>query len=122
MLIALADGPGEFLAAVRQGALGYVLQEASASDVVSAIRIVAQGEGACTPRFINAVFDFVALGMPTHRVRVQLGLTRREQQLVPLIARGLTKKEIAMELRLSEQNVAADYRRQAVEACQMSTL
>jgi DNA-binding NarL/FixJ family response regulator len=39
------------------------------------------------------------------RVKAQLGLTRRQQQLVPLLAQGLTNKEIAVHLNLSEQTV-----------------
>ena len=39
------------------------------------------------------------------RVKSQLGLTRRQQQLVPLLAQGLTNKEIALQLNLSEQTV-----------------
>jgi DNA-binding NarL/FixJ family response regulator len=39
------------------------------------------------------------------RVKAQLGLTRRQQQLVPLLAQGLTNKEIAAHLNLSEQTV-----------------
>ncbi len=136
VLVAMADDPTEFLTAVRHGALGYVLQEASASDVVSAIRVVAQGEAACPPRLTKVVFDFVALqtlDKPTYRVRARLGLTRREQQLVPLIGRGLTNKEIATELSLSEQTVknhihrilqkvGVEDRLQVVEACQTSVL
>ncbi len=43
--------------------------------------------------------------MPSIQVRGRLGLTRREQQLIPLIAQGLTNKEIAMHFRISEQTV-----------------
>ncbi len=43
--------------------------------------------------------------VPSARARSQTGLTRREQQLVPLIARGLTNKEIASHFNLSEQTV-----------------
>ena len=43
--------------------------------------------------------------MPSFRVRARLGLTGREQQLVGLIARGLTNKEIATHLSLAEKTV-----------------
>jgi DNA-binding NarL/FixJ family response regulator len=42
---------------------------------------------------------------PSARIKIELGLTRRQQQLVPLIAQGHTNKEIACELHLSEQTV-----------------
>jgi DNA-binding NarL/FixJ family response regulator len=47
----------------------------------------------------------VAASLPSRAVRQQLGLTRREQQLIPLIAEGLTNKEIASRFCLSEQTV-----------------
>jgi DNA-binding NarL/FixJ family response regulator len=42
---------------------------------------------------------------PSFAIRHNLGLTRREQQLVQMISRGLTNKEIASQLNLSEQTV-----------------
>ena len=108
LLIAMQDDPRQFLAAVRHGALGYVLQDASAADVVTAIRAVARGEAICPPRLVRYLFDYVTSktkDQPNNRARARLGLTRREQQLVPLIGRGLTNKEIANQLNLSEQTV-----------------
>jgi DNA-binding NarL/FixJ family response regulator len=43
--------------------------------------------------------------MPSARIKLELGLTRRQQQLVPLIAQGLTNKEIASHLKISEFTV-----------------
>jgi DNA-binding NarL/FixJ family response regulator len=109
-LLMIGMDPDEqiFLQAIRAGAVGYVPKDASAADVISAIRAVAQGEGICPPRLCRFLFDQVAEqskgGAPT-RVRIQEGLTRREQQLVPLIAQGLTNKEIAKQLNLSEQTI-----------------
>jgi len=108
LLIAMQDDPRQFLAAVRHGALGYVLQDASAADVVTAIRAVARGEAICPPSLVRHLFDYVAskaADLPSNRARARLGLTRREQQLIPMIGHGLTNKEIANQLNLSEQTV-----------------
>jgi two-component system, NarL family, response regulator DevR len=108
VLIAMMDDHSRFLTAIRRGARGYVLQEASAVDVVSAIRTVADGHAACPPNYTEVLFDFVATQMeelPNRQKQTQWGLTRREQQLVPLIGRGLSNKEIANHLSLSEQTV-----------------
>jgi DNA-binding NarL/FixJ family response regulator len=43
--------------------------------------------------------------MPTFKVKCNLGLTHREQQLVFLLGRGMTNKEIASQLQLAEQTV-----------------
>lgn len=108
VLVAMEDDKDQFLTAVRHGVLGYVLQEASAVDIATAIRAVARGEVICPPHLVRALFDCVALRsaeLPNNRTRAQLGLSRREQQLIPLIGRGLTNKEIANYLSLSEQTV-----------------
>lgn len=97
-----------FLKAVGAGVAGYVLKEASAMDVVAAIRAVARGEAVCPPGLCRSLFRYVAAtctNLPSMRVKSHLGLTRRQQQLVPLIAQGLTNKEIALQLNLSEQTV-----------------
>jgi two-component system, NarL family, response regulator DevR len=108
VLVAMEDDPKCFLTAIRLGALGYVLQEASAAEVVTAIRAVAKGEAVCPSRYVRILFDYFVSrtnASPTSRTRAQTGLTRREQQLIPLIERGMTNKEIASELNLSEQTV-----------------
>jgi len=108
LMIGMDPDEQTFLQAIRAGAVGYVLKDASASDVISAIRAVAQGEGIWPPRLCRFMFDQMAQQSKystTTRVRIQEGLTRREQQLVPLIAQGLTNKEIAKQLNLSEQTI-----------------
>lgn len=108
ILIAMADEPKHFLKAIRYGAVGYVLQDASAADVVSAIRAVGRGEAICPPQYTRVLFDYIALQtseFSRSRAKSSTGLTSREQQLIPLIERGLTNKQIAANLSLSEQTV-----------------
>jgi DNA-binding NarL/FixJ family response regulator len=97
-----------FLRAVRDGVLGYILKDASAMEVAAAVRSVANDEAVCPPSLCLALFESVArqsTQFPTFVIRHSLGLTRREQQLVQMISRGLTNKEIAAQLNLSEQTV-----------------
>lgn len=105
LLVAMEDDRRSFLTAIRLGAIGYVLQDASALEVVSAIRAVAQGEGVCPPRYVKLLFENLQARSPNSYVRSRIGLTRREQQLLPLIERGMTNKEIANHLNLSDQTV-----------------
>src|ERR1700733_8677456 len=108
LLIAMADDRSCFLTAIRRGARGYVLQNASAADVVAAVRSVAEGHAVCPPHYTEFLFDCVATQaaeLPNSRKRAEWGLTRREQQLIPLIGRGLSNKEIANHLNISEQTV-----------------
>jgi len=108
IMIGMDENEEAFLSAVRAGVFGYVPKDASATDVVAAVRAVAQDEAVCPPRLCLSLFKLVcsdSTALPTLRIRYKLGLTRRQQQLVPLIAQGLTNKEIAMRLNLSEQTV-----------------
>jgi two-component system response regulator DevR len=108
VLVAMEDDRDRFLTAIRHGALGYVLQEASAVDVVSTIQMVAEGQAVCPPAYTRFLFDSVASQSrerPNMGGRTKSGLTCREQQLIPMIGSGLSNKEIAAQLNLSEQTV-----------------
>lgn len=108
VLVAMEDDHSRFLSAVRNGVLGYVLQDASAGDLVAAVRAVAAGEAVCPEGYARVLFDYVAQRgeqLPSKQEREDWGLTRREQQLIPLIGEGLSNKEIANSLNLSEQTV-----------------
>jgi DNA-binding NarL/FixJ family response regulator len=97
-----------FLRAVREGVVGYVLKNASAIEVAGTIRAVAMGEAVCPPALSTALFRSVAqLGTApsTFSWGADLGLSRREQQMVELLRERLTNKEIAVRLNLSEQTV-----------------
>jgi DNA-binding NarL/FixJ family response regulator len=108
VLIGMESDEEQFMTAVRSGVMGYLPKDASASDVVAAVRAVFRGEAVCPPQLCAALFRFVAQ-MPTE-MAVQSetsrpDLTLRQQQLVGLVAKGLTNKEIASRLNLSEFTV-----------------
>jgi two-component system, NarL family, response regulator DevR len=108
LLVCMEEDERLFLRAVRAGVLGFIAKEASALDVGAAVRSVGRGEAVCPARLCKFLFDFVAaqaVELPNSCVKVRLGLTRREQQLIPMIGRGLTNKEIASQLNLSEQTI-----------------
>jgi len=122
-----------FLRGVRNGIVGYILKDASAMEVATCVRSVANGEAVCPPVLCLTLFEQVAKQstQPTHFfIKHNLGLTRREQQLVHMISRGLTNKEIAAQLNLSEQTIknhihrmlrklGANDRLAAVEICRL---
>jgi len=96
------------MAAVRSGMTGYLLKGASASDVVAAVRAVFRGEAVCPPQLCSTLFRFVAQkarNVPLQNSTPKPDLTLRQQQLVTLVAKGLTNKEIASHLNLSEFTV-----------------
>jgi len=108
VLIGMDCDEEQFLAAVRAGVTGYLLKDASASDVLNAVRSVFRGEAVCPPQLCSTLFRFVAQTakeMPARDSALRPELTLRQQQLVSLVAKGLTNKEIASLLNLSEFTV-----------------
>lgn len=106
VLIGMEEDEEQFLLAVRSGVSCYLLNDASASDVVAAIRAAARGEAVCPPRLCRALFrEVTRLARQTpvqSKLKPESGLTIRQQQLLSLVAKGLTNKEIASRLSLSE--------------------
>lgn len=97
-----------FLVAVAAGAVGYVLENASTDEVMISVETVARGEVVCPGSLLPVLFRSVAgqgATLWTAGSGNRFGLTRRESQLLPLVARGWTNKQIALELNLSEQTV-----------------
>ncbi len=133
LMVGMDENEAIFLEAVRAGVAGYLLRDASATDVIAAIRAVAQGDAVCPPQLCMALFRTVArqeTSFLTIGLKADSGLTRRERELIPLIARGFTNKEIANHFNLSEQTVknhvhrmlrkvGASHRLQVVERVQV---
>jgi DNA-binding NarL/FixJ family response regulator len=66
------------------------------------------GKAVCPGSLCSTLFRYFeqeASALPRAGTRKRFGLTRREQQLMPLVAQGLTNKEIASHFSLSEQTV-----------------
>lgn len=108
VMIGMESDRETFLRAVREGAVGYLLKDASAMEVATAVRSAASQEAVCPPDLCLSLFQYVkqqGRTFPNFQAKQQLGLTRREQQLVQMIGRGLTNKEIASQLNVAEQTV-----------------
>jgi DNA-binding NarL/FixJ family response regulator len=108
VLIGMDCDEEQFLGAVRAGVTGYLLKDASASDVLNTVRSVFRGEAVCPPQLCLTLFRLVAhmaREMPAQAPASRPELTLRQQQLVSLVAQGLTNKEIASRLNLSEFTV-----------------
>ncbi len=131
LLVGMDSDKKTFLRCVRAGVSGYVIKDASANEVVAAVRSVACDRAGCPPKLYAVLFEQIANPrLRLYSARLRLELTRRERQLVKMIAQGLSNKEIANHLNLSEQTVknhihrilrklgAAD-RLSAVEVCRV---
>ncbi|MFI0714536.1 response regulator [Streptomyces inhibens] len=94
--------------ALRAGASGFLLKDASAEELAQAVRVVASGEALLAPnitkRLIAEFSRVTRAPRPPLKDRVG-GLTERETEVLSLIAQGLSNAEIAERLVVAEQTV-----------------
>ena len=93
--------------ALRAGASGFLLKDASAGELADAVRVVAAGDGLLAPSVTRRLIaEFARLGAPRTPDRKNLkDLTDRETEVLALVARGLANGEIANRLFVAEQTI-----------------
>jgi len=93
--------------ALRSGASGFLLKDASARELAEAVRLVAAGDALLAPGVTRRLIaEFARMGAPRAPSRKQLdGLTERESEVLALVARGMSNGEIADHLVVAEQTV-----------------
>ncbi|MCX4527124.1 MULTISPECIES: response regulator transcription factor [unclassified Streptomyces] len=93
--------------ALRAGASGFLLKDASADQLAEAVRVVAAGEALLSPNITKRLItEFSRMGAPRGPSKARLGeLTERETEVLSLIAQGLSNAEIAGHLIVAEQTV-----------------
>ncbi|MEY9876377.1 DNA-binding NarL/FixJ family response regulator [Streptacidiphilus sp. MAP12-33] len=94
--------------ALRAGASGFLLKDASAAELAQAVRVVAAGEALLAPTVTKRLIaEFARLpGAPRTPLKDRVGdLTERETEVLSLIANGLSNAEIATRLVVAEQTV-----------------
>jgi len=110
LALSASDAPEDVIAVIRAGARGYVTKTISGAELVAAVRRVAAGDVVFSPRLAGFVLDaFSAIpeagqGRATFDPELDQ-LTAREREVLRLIARGYTYKEIARELYISIKTV-----------------
>ncbi|GAA4547943.1 response regulator transcription factor [Amycolatopsis samaneae] len=98
-VLALGVAETEVLACAEAGIAGYVARDGSLGDLVAAVRAAARGEAVCSPRISASLMRRVAaLSHGGTSSRPPGRLTRREREIVDLIAQGLINREIAARL------------------------
>jgi DNA-binding NarL/FixJ family response regulator len=93
--------------ALRSGASGFLLKDASASELANAVRLVAAGDALLAPGITRRLIaEFARMGAPRRPSRKQVeGLTERESEVLTLVARGMSNSEIADHLVVAEQTI-----------------
>lgn len=103
------DDDESIIEAVRAGALGYLLKDTSSEELANAVRRAAKGESILTPRVATRLMLHVAhqsaapAAAPNTRVLAEL--TAREREILTLLGRGSSNKDIARQLNVTEGTV-----------------
>ncbi|MEP7025033.1 MAG: response regulator transcription factor, partial [Actinomycetota bacterium] len=116
LALSASDAPEDVIAVIRAGARGYVTKTISGAELVDAIRRIAAGDSVFSPRLAGFVLDAFAAQAPAGAASGPGSelppadpeleqLTPREREVLRLIARGYTYKEIAGELFISIKTV-----------------
>ncbi len=107
LALSVSDAAEDVIAVIRAGARGYVTKTIGATDLVTAIRRVADGDAVFSPRLAGFVLDaFGAAAGEIAEVDEELDrLSAREREVMRLIARGYQYKEVAKELFISVKTV-----------------
>ncbi|MEV7345836.1 response regulator transcription factor [Streptomyces sp. NPDC093544] len=88
--------------ALQAGASGFMLKDASPSDLVAGIRVIATGEGVLAPTVTRRLIgNFSRRSEAIQPAPRLVGLTKREQEVLVLIANGLSNAEISEQLVIS---------------------
>ena len=122
MMLTVSEDDEDLFASVRAGATGYLLKEMSIDEVAGAVRAVARGQAVVTPSMASKLLG--EFNILSRRVDAQHGsaprLTDREVEVLRLVAKGLSNKEIAAELVIAE-NTVKNHVRNILEKLQLKS-
>jgi DNA-binding NarL/FixJ family response regulator len=110
LALSVSDAPEDVIAVIRAGARGYITKTISGGELLQAVYRVAAGDAVFSPRLAGFVLDAFSRGAPTDTVTTGLDpeldqISPREREVLRLIARGYTYKEVARDLTISAKTV-----------------
>jgi DNA-binding NarL/FixJ family response regulator len=105
LALSVSDAPEDVIEVIRAGARGYVTKTIAPTELVEAVRRIHEGDAVFSPRLAGFVLDAFATE-PRAGADPELDLlTSREKEVLRLIARGYTYREVAKRLHLSVKTV-----------------
>ena len=106
LALSVSDAAEDVIGTIRAGARGYVTKTITGSELVAAIERVALGDAVFSPRLAGFVLDAFAGTIEVAAVDEDLDrLTEREREVMRLIARGYSYKEVGATLFISTKTV-----------------
>lgn len=104
LALSVSDAPEDVVAVVRGGARGYVTKTITGPELLESVRRIADGDAVFSPRLAGFVLDAFTGAVAESDDELDR-LTPREREVMRLIARGYTYREVAAELVLSIKTV-----------------
>jgi two-component system NarL family response regulator len=106
LMLAESEDEDDLFAAIRAGAVGYLMKEVAIDEIADAIRAVAAGHALVSPSLTTKLLaEFNAMSRRLEEEHDSRHLTNRELEVLRLVARGMPNKDIAGELVISENTV-----------------
>jgi DNA-binding NarL/FixJ family response regulator len=105
LALSVSDAAEDVIEVIRAGARGYVTKTISGPELAEAVRRVADGDAVFSPRLAGFVLDAFPSGGPPPADPELDQLTAREREVLRLIARGYTYREVGKELYISVKTV-----------------
>lgn len=103
VMLTVLEDEDKLLASFKAGARAYVLKGVSAHELANVVRSVANGEVYVTPSLAAGILVTLSQGHSPHDPLE--GLTERESEILKLVGRGLTNREIGEQFHLSEKTI-----------------
>ncbi len=106
VMLTSSDEEADLYEAVKNGASGYLLKDSSIEEVAQGIRVVADGQSLISPSMAAKLIDeFKTMSKPDKMTGAALKLTERELDVLRLVAKGLSNRDVAQQLAISENTV-----------------
>ena len=106
LMLTVSDDEEDLYEAVKAGATGYLLKEISIEEVANAIRAVVTGQSLISPSMASKLLnEFNNLAKQAQQKVLVPKLTERELQVLKLVAQGMSNREVAEDLFISENTV-----------------